>query len=146
MDTSAKLDVALRKDTVEGKKQQGTRCPGKQRDGYFALSVGVPAACFSAALVDIVERYASVGHLSTAQSMVLIGIKGQDYTQARRAVLEAGYQIPSVARDVFHVDCCPGADQSPFGLQRTFALGARVEETFRALPTPQKFTVCEGWS
>ena len=145
MDTSAKLDVALRKDTVERKKQQGARCLGKQRDGHFALSVGVPNACFSAAqlraLADIVERYAKVGHLSTAQSMVLLGIEGQDYAQARRAVLEAGFQIRSVGRDVFHVKCCPGADYSPFGLQRTFALVAHLEETFRALPTPQKFKI-----
>jgi NAD(P)H-nitrite reductase large subunit len=145
MDTSAQLYVALRKATVERKKRQGSRCLGKQRDGHYALSVGVPTACFNAdqlhTLADIVDRYASVGHMSTAQSMILLGIKRQDYDQARQAVLDAGFQVRSVGRDVFHVKCCPGADFSPFGLQRTFNLVAKLEETFRALPTPQKFKI-----
>lgn len=145
MDTSADLDVELRKATVERKKREGSRCLGKQRDGHYALSVGVATACFSAAqlrsLADIVEQYASVGHLSTAQSMVLLGIERQNYYRARQAVLEAGFQVRSVGRDVFHVKCCPGADYSPFGLQRTFSLVTLLEETFRALPTPQKFKI-----
>lgn len=145
MDTSAQLDIELRKTTVGLKKQQGSRCLGKQRDGHYALSVGVPTACFTASqlrtLADIVEQYAAVGHLSTAQSMVLLGIKREDYYQARQAVLDGGFQVRSVGRDVFHVKCCPGADFSPFGLQRTFNLVAQLEETFRALPTPQKFKI-----
>ncbi len=145
MDTSAPLDVELRKATVERKKQAGSRCLGKQRDGRFALSIGVATACFTAAqlrsLADIVERYAEVGHLSTAQSFILLGIRRQDYYQARQAVLDAGFQLRSVGRDVFHVKCCPGADFSPFGLQRTFNLVTQIEETFRALPMPQKFKI-----
>ncbi|APG27057.1 hypothetical protein A7E78_03940 [Syntrophotalea acetylenivorans] len=145
MDTSAKLDIDLRKATVERKKEAGSRCLGKQRDGRFALSVSVSTACFSAdqlrILADIVERYAELGHLSTGQSFVLLGIKQQDYYQARQAVLDAGFQLRSVGRDVFHVKCCPGADFSPFGLQRTFNLVTELEETFRALPMPQKFKI-----
>lgn len=145
MDTSAQLDVDLRKATVERKKREGSRCLGKQRDGRFALSVGVSTACFNAAqlrtLADIVERYAEVGHLSTAQSFILLGIRREDYYQARQAVLDGGFQLRSVGRDVFHVKCCPGADFSPFGLQRTFNLVSQLEETFRALPMPQKFKI-----
>ncbi len=145
MDTSAKLDVDLRKATVERKKGAGSRCLGKQRDGRFALSVGVSTACFNAdqlrTLADIVERYAELGHLSTGQSFVLLGIKQQNYYQARQAVLDAGFQLRSVGRDVFHVKCCPGADFSPFGLQRTFNLVTELEETFRSLPMPQKFKI-----
>lgn len=145
MDTSAQLDIELRKATVERKKQGGSRCLGKQRDGHYALSVGVSTACFTSehlrSLADIVEKYARVGHLSTGQSMVLLGIKQQDYYQARQAVLDAGLQVRSVGRDVFQVKCCPGADYSPFGLQRTFSLVTLLEETFRCLPTPQKFKI-----
>jgi NAD(P)H-nitrite reductase large subunit len=145
MDTSAQLDIDLRKATMERKKQGGQRCLGKQRDGYYALTVGVPTACFTAQhlhnLADIVEKYARVGHLSTGQSMVLLGIKQQDYYQARQAALDAGLQIRSVGRDVFQVKCCPGADYSPFGLQRTFSLVTLLEETFRGVPTPQKFKI-----
>jgi NAD(P)H-nitrite reductase large subunit len=145
MDTSAQLDIDLRKATVERKKQGGPRCLGKQRDGHYALTVGVPTACFSAqhlrSLADIVEKFARVGHLSTGQSMVLLGIKQQDYYQARQAVLDAGLQVRSVGRDVFQVKCCPGADYSPFGLQRTFSLVTLLEDTFRCLPTPQKFKI-----
>jgi NAD(P)H-nitrite reductase large subunit len=145
MDTSAQLDIELRKATVERKKLGGPRCLGKQRDGHYALTVGVPTACFSAQqlhdLADIVDKYARVGHLSTGQSMVLLGIQQQDYYQARQAVLDAGLQVRSVGRDVFQVKCCPGADYSPFGLQRTFSLVTLLEETFRCLPTPQKFKI-----
>lgn len=145
MDTSAELDVGLRKATVERKKQGGQRCLGKQRDGHYALTVGVPTACFTAqhlhSLADIVEKYARVGHLSTGQSMVLLGIKQKAYYPARQAVLDAGFQVRSVGRDVFQVKCCPGADYSPFGLQRTFSLVTVLEETFRGVPTPQKFKI-----
>lgn len=145
MDTSAQLDIDLRKATVERKKQGGQRCLGKQRDGDYALTVGVPTACFTSqhlrSLADIVEKFARVGHLSTGQSMVLLGIKQQDYYQARQAALDAGLQIRSVGRDVFQVKCCPGADYSPFGLQRTFSLVTLLEETFRGVPTPQKFKI-----
>ncbi len=145
MDTSAQLDIDLRKATVERKKQGGPRCLGKQRDGHYALTVGVPTACFTFSqlhsLADIVEKFARVGHLSTGQSMVLLGIKQQDYYQARQAVLDAGLQVRSVGRDVFQVKCCPGADYSPFGLQRTFSLVTLLEDTFRCLPTPQKFKI-----
>ena len=95
MDTSAELDIELRKETAARKKQPGHRCLGKQRDGGFALIVGVPTACFTAqqlhSLADIVERYASVSHLSTAQSVILLGISKQNYYSARQAVLEAGF-------------------------------------------------------
>ncbi len=145
MDTSAQLDIDLRKATVDRKKQGGQRCLGKQRDGNYALTVGVPTACFTArqlrCLADIVEKYARVGHLSTGQSMVLLGIKQQDYYQARQAALDAGFQIRSVGRDVYQVKCCPGADYSPFGLQLTFSLVTLLEETFRGVPTPQKFKI-----
>ncbi|MCD4688563.1 MAG: hypothetical protein K8R55_04415, partial [Desulfuromonadaceae bacterium] len=101
--------------------------------------------CFTAqqlhCLGDIVEKYARVGHLSTGQSMVLLGIKQQDYYQARQAALNVGLQVRSVGRDVFQVKCCPGADYSPFGLQRTFSLVTRLEDFFRGVPTPQKFKI-----
>lgn len=145
MDTSAQLDVELRKATAKRKKQPGHRCLGKQRDGGYALIVGVPTACFTPqqlrSLADIVERYAGVSHLSTAQSMILLGISRQDYYPARQAVLKAGFQVRSVGHDVYHVKCCPGADFSPFGLQRTFSLVTHLEETFRCLPMPMKVKV-----
>ena len=145
MDTSAKLDLDLRKATMNRKKLGGQRCLGKQRDGNYALTVGVPTACFTAqqlhCLGDIVEKYARVGHLSTGQSMVLLGIKQQDYYQARQAALNAGLQVRSVGRDVFQVKCCPGADYSPFGMQRTFSLVTRLEDFFRGVPAPQKFKI-----
>lgn len=145
MDTSSQLDVELRKATAERKKKPGHRCLGKQRDGDYALSIGVPTACFTPdqlrRLADIVERFARVGHLSTAQSMILLGIKREDYYPAREAVLEAGFQVRSIGHDVFHIKCCPGADFSPFGLQRTFPLVTHLEETFRGLPTPVKIKI-----
>ncbi|MEZ4485112.1 MAG: hypothetical protein R2864_11155 [Syntrophotaleaceae bacterium] len=134
----------MRKATLSARSKRFPP-PAGQRDGHYALSVGVSTACFSAAqlrlLADIVERYAQLGHLSTGQSFILLGIKQQDYYQARQAVLDAGFQVRSVGRDVFHVKCCPGADFSPFGLQRTFSLVGLLDETFRALPTPQKFKI-----
>jgi NAD(P)H-nitrite reductase large subunit len=39
------------------------------------------------------------------------------------------------------VKCCPGADFSPFGLQRTFPLATALEAAFRGLPTPMKFKI-----
>ena len=41
MDTSAKINQELRNVTAERKKQGGHRCLGKQRDGSYALSVGI---------------------------------------------------------------------------------------------------------
>jgi len=145
MDTSAQPNQDLRKATVDRKKQAGYRCPGKQRDGSYAFSVGLPTACFSPqqlhCLADIVEKYASVGHFSTAQSMIIVGIKEENYYLARQTILDAGFQIRSIGRDVRQVKCCPGADFSPFGLQRTFPMAALLEETFRGIPTPMKFKI-----
>ncbi len=145
MDTSTPLDLSLRKATVERRKRPGHRCLGRQRDNHFALLIGVPTACFSAAqlrsLAEIVERYARFSHLTTAQSVLLVGIAPQHYEPARQAVRQAGFQIRSVGRDLFHVKCCPGGDFSPFGLQRTFDLVALIEEYFRGLPTPQKIKI-----
>jgi NAD(P)H-nitrite reductase large subunit len=145
MDTSAQLDVDLRKATVERKKQPGHRCLGKQRDGHYALSVGVPTACFTPdqlrSLADIVERYAAVSHMSTAQSMIILGIRKENYYPAREAVLKAGFQVRSAGHDVYHVKCCPGADFSPFGLQRTFSLVTHLEKSFQVLPVPAKIKI-----
>jgi len=47
MDTSAPLDKELRKATVERKKHPGYHCIGKQHDGNYARSVGIPTSCFS---------------------------------------------------------------------------------------------------
>lgn len=145
MDTSAKLDLDLRKATVERWKQPGHRCLGKQRDTNYALMIGVSTACFSASqlrsLADLVEQYARFSHLTTAQSVLLVGIAPRNYYLARQAALDAGFQIRSVGRDVFHIKCCPGADFSPFGLQRTLSLVTLLEDTFRGLPTPQKFKI-----
>ena len=145
MDTSAPPDRTLRKATVERKKQPGYRCPSKQRDGNYALSVGIPTACFSGEqlhqLGDVIDKYAKVGHLSTAQSLIIVGIPEHQYYQARRAVLDAGFEVRSIGRDVRQVKCCPGADFSPFGLQRTFPLAIELEKAFRGLPTPMKFKI-----
>lgn len=145
MDTTAKPNLDLRKATVERKKLDGYRCLGKQRDGNYALSVGVPTACLTPqqlrSLADVVEQYASVGHFSTAQSMIIVGIKEHDLYQAKRAVMEAGFEVRSIGRDVRQVKCCPGADYSPFGLQRTLPMATFLEETFRGVPTPMKFKI-----
>lgn len=145
MDTSAQADPGLRKATIERKKQGGYRCLGKQRDGNYALSVGVPTACFSPqqlrSLADVVEKYAGVGHFSTAQSLIIVGIREQDYYQAKQAVMKAGFDVRSIGRDVRQVKCCPGADFSPFGLQRTFPMATLLEQTFRGVPTPMKFKI-----
>lgn len=145
MDTSAAPDRELREATVARKKHTGFRCLGKQRDGNYALSVGIPTACFSAEqlrrLADVVDKYAKVGHFSTAQSLIIVGIPENQYYEARRAVLDAGFDVRSIGRDVRQVKCCPGADFSPFGLQRTFPLATALEEAFRGLPTPMKFKI-----
>ncbi|MHC5057215.1 MAG: hypothetical protein ACYTKD_21260 [Planctomycetota bacterium] len=145
MDTSAAPDRGLRKATVARKKHPGYRCPGKQRDGNYALSVGIPTACFSGKqlrqLADVIDRYAKVGHLSTAQSLIIVGIPEGSYYEAREAILDAGFDVRSIGRDVRQIKCCPGADFSPFGLQRTFPLATALEEAFRGFPTPMKFKV-----
>jgi len=145
MDTSAPPSRKLREATVERKKHPGYRCLGKQRDGNYALSVGVPTACFSAEqlrlLADVIDKYAKVGHFSTAQGLIIVGIPEHQFYQARRAVLDAGFDVRSIGRDVRQVKCCPGADFSPFGLQRTFPVATALEKAFRGLPTPMKFKI-----
>lgn len=143
MDTSAKPNPELRKATQERKKQPGYRCLGKQRDGNFALSVGVPTGNFSPdalrKLAEVIEEYGNVGHLSTAQSIIIVGIAEQNFYDAREAVMRAGFDVRSIGRDFRQIKCCPGADYSPFGLQRTIPLAEMLEESFRGLPTPVKF-------
>ncbi len=145
MDTSAQANPQLRKATAERKQQPGHRCLGRQRDGNYALSVGVPTGCFNAeqlrSLANVIERYGKVGHLSTAQSVIIVGIPAADFYQAKLAVLDAGFEVRSVGRDVRQVKCCPGADFSPFGLQSTFPMAEELERTFRGLPTPVKFKI-----
>ncbi len=145
MDTSAKINQELRNTTVERKKQPGHRCLGKQRDGNYALSVGVATACLTPdqlrKLADIIDRYAKVGHLSTAQSMIIVGIPEEKFYEAKQSVLKAGFDLRSIGRDVRQVKCCPGADFSPFGLQRTFPMAKQLESLFRGLPTPVKFKI-----
>lgn len=145
MDTSAKPDLELRKATREFAKVPGYRCLAKQRDGNYALSVGVPTGNFTAEnlrnLADVIEKYGQVGHLSTAQSIIIVGISGNHFSDAEDAVLNAGFDVRSVGRDVRQVKCCPGADYSAFGLQRTFPMAEDLEKKFRGLPTPVKFKV-----
>ncbi len=145
MDTSAVQNPELRKVTVERKKSPGYRCLGKQRDGNYALSVGIPTACFSAEqlrkLANIIAKYGKVGHFSTAQSLIVVGIPKNKFYEARQAVIDAGFDVRSIGRDVRQVKCCPGADFSPFGLQRTLPMAKALEETFRGLPTPVKFKI-----
>ncbi len=145
MDTSAQPNIELCEATLECKKQPGYRSLGKQRDGNYALSVGVPTACFSPQqlrdLADVVEKYATVGHLTTAQGLVLVGITEEDYHPARQAVTDAGFEVRSIGRDVRQVKCCAGADFSAFGLQRTFPMATMLEDTFRGVPTPMKFKI-----
>ncbi|KKM22441.1 hypothetical protein LCGC14_1625370, partial [marine sediment metagenome] len=116
MDTSAVPDRELREATVARKKHPGYRCPGKQRDGNYALSVGIPTACFSGKqlrqLADVIDKYAKVGHFSTAQSLIIVGIPEDLYYEARQAVLDAGFDVRSIGRDVRQAKCCPGADFS----------------------------------
>ncbi|MDR4504859.1 MAG: hypothetical protein MRK01_08745 [Candidatus Scalindua sp.] len=145
METTAVPDQKLRHETLERKKHPGYRCLGKQRDGNYSLCIGLPTGCFTAVqlrkLSDIIEKFATVGHLSTAQSMIIVGIPDHKYYEAKQAVHNAGFEIRSVGRDVRQVKSCTGADFSPFGLQRTMPLAAELEKMFRGLPTPMKFKV-----
>lgn len=145
METTVIPDPKLRQETLQRKKQPGYRCLGKQRDGNYSLCVGIPAACFSASqlrkLSDIIEKFATVVHLTTAQSLIIVGIPEHRYYDAKQAVRDAGFEIRSVGRDVRQIKCCTGADYSPFGIQRTMPLATELEKTFRGLPTPMKFKV-----
>lgn len=143
METTASPDQELKQETIQRKKQPGYRCLGKQRDGNYALCIGAPTGCFSAAqlrkLSEVIEKFATVGHLSTAQSLIIAGIPEHKYYDAKQAVHKAGLDIRSVGRDVRQVKSCTGADFSPFGLQRTMPLANELEKMFRGLPTPMKF-------
>lgn len=145
METTAIPDHELRQETIQRKKQPGYRCLGKQRDGNYALCIGTPTGCFSATqlrkLSDVIEKFATVGHLSTAQSLIIAGIPEHKYYDAKQAVHKAGFDIRSIGRDVRHVKSCTGADFSPFGIQRTLPLATELEKTFRGLPTPMKFKI-----
>jgi len=145
MDTSAKINQELRNATVERKKKKGHRCLGKQRDENYALMVGVATATVSGdqlrKLSEVINKYGQAGHFTTAQSMVIVGITEENFYKAKQAVLEAGFDIRSIGRDVRQVKCCAGADFSPFGLQKTFPMARQMEEFFRGLPTPKKFKI-----
>ena len=145
MDTSAAINQELRNTTVERKKQGGHRSLGKQRDGNYALSVGVATGCFTGEqlhkLADIIGEYGQIGHCSTAQSIIIVGIPEDKFDEARKAVLKAGFDLRSIGRDVRQVKCCPGADFSPFGLQRTLPMAKQLESLFRGFPTPMKFKI-----
>jgi NAD(P)H-nitrite reductase large subunit len=92
-------------------------------------------------LADVVREYAAAGHFTTAQSMVIVGITEENFDNAKRAVIKAGFDIRSIGRDVRQVKCCAGANLSPFGLQKTPPLGQQLEQMFRGLPTPMKFKI-----
>ena len=55
--------------------------------------------------------------------------------------MDAGFEVRSIGRDVRQAKCCPGADFSPFGLQRTLPMAAMLENSFRGVPTPMKFKI-----
>lgn len=145
MDTSAPLDKELRNATVNRKKRPGYRCLGKQRDGNYAIMVGVVTGTVNgdqlSKLADVVKKYAAGGHFTTAQSMVIVGIAEENFDNAKKALLDAGFDIRSIGRDVRQVKCCAGANLSPFGLQTTPPLAQQLEDMFRGLPTPIKFKV-----
>ena len=145
MDTSSPIDRALRDATKSRKKRPGYRCLGKQRDGNYAIMVGAVTGTVNAdqltKLADVVREYAAAGHFTTAQSMVIVGITEENFDNAKRAVIEAGFDIRSIGRDVRQVKCCAGANLSPFGLQKTPPLGQQLEQMFRGLPTPMKFKI-----
>jgi len=145
MDTSAIVNQDLREATTEKKKRPGYRCLGKQRDGNYALSIGIATACLTGdqlhKLADIMNKFGKVGHLSTGQSIIIVGISQENFYEAKKSVLEAGFDIRSIGRDVRQAKCCPGADFSPFGLQRTFPMAKHLEDMFRGLPTPVKFKI-----
>jgi dissimilatory sulfite reductase (desulfoviridin) alpha/beta subunit len=145
MNTSAEINQELRNATAERKKQGGHRCLGKQRDGNYALSVGVATGCFTAnqlhKLAAIIDKYGQIGHFSTAQSIIIVGIPEKKFNEAKQAVVKAGFDLRSIGRDVRQVKCCPGADFSPFGLQRTLPMAKQLESLFRGFPTPMKFKI-----
>lgn len=145
MDTSTVVDKELRKATVQRKKRPGYRCLGRQKDGNYAIMVGAVTGTVSGdqlgQLADIVKQYGAGGHFTTAQSLVIVGIAENDFDDAKNAILEAGFDIRSIGRDVRQVKCCAGANLSPFGLQNTPPLGQNLEELFRGLPTPIKFKI-----
>ncbi len=145
MDTSAQLDKELRDATVNRKKLSGYRCLGKQRDGNYAIMVGAVTGTVNgeqlSKLAEIVKNYAAGGHFTTAQSMVIVGIAEENFDSAKKALLDAGFDIRSIGRDVRQVKCCAGANLSPFGLQKTPPLAQELEEMFRGLPTPMKFKI-----
>ena len=121
MDTNEKPNTDLRKATIERKKVPGYRCLGKQRDGNYALMVGVATGTVDAdqlsKLAGVIKKYGQAGHFTTAQSMVIVGIAEENFEQAKRAVMEAGFDVRSIGRDVRQVKCCAGANLSPFGMQ-----------------------------
>lgn len=145
MDTSATMNKELRDATVNRKKRPGYRCLGQQRDGNYAIMLGAVTGTVNGdqltKLAAIVKKYAAGGHFTTAQSMVIVGIKEEHFNDAKQAVIEAGFDIRSIGRDVRQVKCCAGANLSPFGLQKTPPLGQELEEMFRGLPTPMKFKI-----
>ncbi len=145
MDTSAVLDKELRSATAERKKVPGYECLGKQRDGNYAIMVGAVNGTVDGdqlmKLAAVIKKYAAGGHFTTAQSMVLVGIKEENFNDVKQALVEAGLDIRSIGRDVRQVKCCAGANFSPFGLQKTPPLGQQLEEMFRGLPTPMKFKI-----
>lgn len=145
MDTSAPLDKELRDATLNRKKRPGFRCLGKQRDGNYAIMIGAVTGTVTGdqliKLAAIVKQYAAGGHFTTAQSMVIVGIKEENFNDAQQAIVEAGFDIRSIGRDVRQVKCCAGANLSPFGLQKTPPLGQELETLFRGLPTPMKFKI-----
>ncbi len=145
METSASLDKKLRDATVNRKKRPGFRCLGKQRDGNYAIMIGAVTGTVNGdqlmKLAAIVKKYAAGGHFTTAQSMVIVGITEENFNDAKQALIEAGFDIRSIGRDVRQVKCCAGANLSPFGLQKTPPLGQELEGMFRGLPTPMKFKI-----
>jgi dissimilatory sulfite reductase (desulfoviridin) alpha/beta subunit len=90
MDTSAIMNKELRDATVNRKKQPGYRCLGKQRDGNYAIMVGAVTGTVDGnqlmKLSAVVKKYAAGGHFTTAQSMVIVGIKEENFNNAKQAV------------------------------------------------------------
>lgn len=145
MDTSENSNPDLRKATIERKKVPGYRCLGKQRDGNYALMVGVATGTVDAdqlsKLAGVIKKYGQAGHFTTAQSMVIVGIVEENFEQAKHAVMEAGFDVRSIGRDVRQAKCCAGANLSPFGMQKTPPMALHLEDLFRGLPTPMKFKI-----
>lgn len=145
MDTYEKPNPDLRNATIERKKVPGYRCLGKQRDGNYALMVGMATGTVDAdqlsKLAGVIKEYGQAGHFTTAQSMVIVGIAEEHFERAKRAVREAGFDVRSIGRDVRQVKCCAGANLSPFGIQKTPPMAIHLENLFRGLPTPVKFKI-----